>query len=275
MRKIFLFPFFVFLCLIFSSANGNQPPLHVVTVATDTTLGFKRLVYSCHQNGIHLDVLGFGQPYSREDHAKKLRYMAEYLKTLPDEDLVLFVDGYDVIILDSGEEIVRRFFDMKTPALISAVGNLFPPILSKHKDLYPKAPTSFRFLNSGVYIGPVEEIKKMIHGSLEFSSVTSDDQGLMSLEFLKNLERRRLDYCSEIFLTLISLPKTTVDFENGRIRFVPTGSLPCIAHGNGGDRSYDLYISIYRHIFGDLSNGAIVDSEMIKEQCTFLPIVVK
>ena len=187
---------------------------------------------------------------------KKLRWMDKYLETLP-ETLVLFVDGYDVIVLENGEEIVDRFLRLMFLCSSQLRGRPHPKLLEKYKNRYPKAPASSRYLNSGLYIGSVREVKKMIRGALSFSQLSSDDQALMSLEFLDNLENRRLDYKSEIFFLLFSCnrPKESVHLGNSKIKFVTTGSSPCIAHGNGKTLSYDLYIAIYRHFFDDLSDG--------------------
>ena len=69
--------------------------LHIVTVATDSQYYFPYLVESCKRNGKELEVLGMGEVW--QGFNWKYVKMMEYLKTLPTDDIVCFVDGYDVV----------------------------------------------------------------------------------------------------------------------------------------------------------------------------------
>lgn len=46
--------------------------------------------------------------------------MQEFLKTLPNNDIVIFVDGYDTKILKPLDNIVRDFEEMNAPIVVSS-----------------------------------------------------------------------------------------------------------------------------------------------------------
>ena len=238
--------FALFFAVVFGGLAASERPLHVVTIASSTPAGFKRFVYSCIRNRIHLDVLGFGQPYH---HMKKLYYMDKYLETLPEDDLVLFVDSYDIIFLEDMEEIVSRFSKMQVPFLISAERNPYPNVAtgSPYKERYPEAATSCRYLNSGSYIGSVKEVRKRVQGGIEFahSGLTGCDQGLLQLHFIEHPAEYCLDSYCELFLPVFMVSESEVRLENGTITFTETGSHPCIIHANGS--SWGPYMAAYRY----------------------------
>ena len=71
--------------------------LHVCTVANWRHPNLAKLIASCEQVGIELEILGMSEPYRR--NTDKLVAMKKYCAQLPDDDLVLFVDAFDVLIL--------------------------------------------------------------------------------------------------------------------------------------------------------------------------------
>jgi hypothetical protein len=69
--------------------------IHIVTVATESKYYFPYLVESCKKHGLNLEVLGFGEKWTGFN--MRFRLMTDYLKQLPENDIVCFVDGYDVL----------------------------------------------------------------------------------------------------------------------------------------------------------------------------------
>src|SRR5262245_58541297 len=126
--------------------------LHICTVASHQTKGLDQLLHSCEYRAVSIDILGLNQPFLGLSH--KLIYVQEYVKNLPKDDIVLYVDAYDVLILASKEDIVSTFLDMQAPFVISVERFCWP-----HPDLepkFPRGPTSFRYINSGSFIGYAE-----------------------------------------------------------------------------------------------------------------------
>ena len=171
-----------------SHPKTPSPILHICTVASSKAQGLKQLLRSCERHGITIDVLGMDLPYNGNSH--KLLYVQEYLNNFPPEDLVLFVDAYDVLFMSNAETIRNKFLNMNVPFLISAERGCFPfPRLAKH---FPPGPSSFRYLNSGSYIGYVHAIKEILNDLSPIPFWTSD-QGLLTKHYLKYLGKQTLD----------------------------------------------------------------------------------
>jgi len=85
--------------------------LHIVTVATERQYYFPYLVDSCERNGKKLEILGMGEEW--QGFNWKYKKMIDYLKTLPQSDIVCFVDGYDVVCCRDLKEIPTIFYNLK------------------------------------------------------------------------------------------------------------------------------------------------------------------
>ncbi|CAJ1361536.1 unnamed protein product [Effrenium voratum] len=94
-----------------------------------------------------------------------------YLKTVSDDDVVVFLDAFDVFPngLD-GHELLRRFFSFGTPVVIAAEENVFPrEVLEQAKMAVEQmdavglgnASAPSRFLNAGGIIGMGWALRKM------------------------------------------------------------------------------------------------------------------
>ncbi len=75
----------------------KNPNLHVCTVATEERKGLDQLKNSCKENNLDLTVLGFGKPF--RGFCEKFVEMQTFISELPDDDIILFVDAYDSLIL--------------------------------------------------------------------------------------------------------------------------------------------------------------------------------
>lgn len=248
MKKKFLYIFFLsviplsFLIYAARQHSLSSPRLHVCTMASYTCQGLNQLMASCKAYNISLDVLGLDQPFS---FGKKLRDVKEYVNRLPDDDIVLFTDGFDTLLLASEETILKKFRSMNVPFVIAAETNCHPFL--HIAPYYPQSPTKFKYLNSGCYIGYVSYIKKILD---EISPIPdeTDDQGLLSVYYLYHPKAFTLDYSCNLFLCLwqVKNDEIVIDKENQNIRCLLTGTTPFIVHGNG-DKV--LYQKIYDEIF--------------------------
>jgi len=81
--------------------------LLVVCVSTAMRAELVTLEKSADALGLKLDVLGMGQKW--EGLGSKVTMFTEYLKDKKDNDLVLFVDAFDVLLLPNTIDIKRRF----------------------------------------------------------------------------------------------------------------------------------------------------------------------
>ena len=82
--------------------------MKLVTVATHSERYFPYLKLSAEKYGHDLVVLGWGKKW--EGYTWKLLLMKEYLRGVADNELVCFIDGFDVIVLQSPDKIEAAYF---------------------------------------------------------------------------------------------------------------------------------------------------------------------
>ena len=97
---------------VLSVAPATPRRLRVVTVASN--LGDPRLVYatsSAQHFGLEITVLGAGRKaWWPEGLGLKINLVREYARSLAnDEDVILVIDAYDVVVLADASDILRRF----------------------------------------------------------------------------------------------------------------------------------------------------------------------
>lgn len=235
-----------FLCLSqYSYANDTEPRLHVCAVASTRTKGLSQLLTSCERVHIDIDILGLGLPY--KGNGQKLVFLKSYLSKIPDSDVVLFVDGFDVLILQDKKTIMDKFLAIGAPFVISVELDCgpFPNLASR----YPPSPTAFRFINAGLYMGYAWFMKTLLE-ELSPIQANKSDQGQLTVYYLDHQSDFYLDYYCELFLNLLCLRSSDIliNPSRGTVDCLITGSTPCMVHGNG--RKKYLYEKIYKALFG-------------------------
>lgn len=236
---IFLFQFFT----IYSDQFMSN--FHVCTVASKKTEGFEQLMDSCKLYNIEIDVLGMDLPYN--GNGQKLIYIKEYLNTLSDNDIIMFVDAYDTLILANKETILDKFLEKNVTCIFSAETNLWP-----HKELasrFPISPTKFKYLNSGSFIGYVKYLKYLLEqiSPIQYTS----DQGQLITYYVDHQDEIQLDFFCEFFfpLTYIEKNELVIDVEDKVVKCLLTETTPFVIHGNGHGKP--MYQKIYNKLFGE------------------------
>ncbi len=245
MKKIYIYLFLLFNISVHANeVQIDKPILHICTVASQETKGLMQLKDSCRRYNVSVDILGFGMPY--RGNCEKLLHVQQYLETLPDNDVVLFVDGYDVLFQSTSENILNLFLEMNVPFVISVEKYCWPD--SHLAPDYPKSPTSFKYINSGSYIGYVGHMKQ-IFSELEILRLYGSDQGVFTRHFFKAPEKYTFDYYCKLFLPLAGVipGELIIDRQTKLVRCKSTKTTPCIIHGCGGGRG--LYQQIYNTLY--------------------------
>jgi len=212
--------------------------LHIVTVATESKYYFPYLVESCRRYGKELEILGFGQKWKGFNWRFKL--MIEYLETLPSNDIVCVVDGYDVICTRNLNELKNMFLKVRNEKkckIIVGYDNI------NHTHYVNKFTIKMYFgtcnnisLNAGTYIGYVKDLLEIINQILnENSNDSADDQKLLTNLCNTNSELFNIDSNNDIFLTIVH-PLHEIDDiieinKYGEISY--NGVFPFFLHGPG------------------------------------------
>lgn len=209
----------------------------VVTVATHNAPGLEKLIESCKKFNIDLTILGMDEQWT--GFAKKIVDVYKYAKEIQNEYThILFIDAYDVLFLDKLFVIEGEYlFWYKDKIVFSAEKGCWPdPTLS---DKYPKTNYTWKYLNSGSYIAPINEFIKMIESNPVKPNV--DDQAYFTNIFLKdgNIE---LDYKCRLFQSIAFEEKG--DFNDSPLFYFlneKEKTSPSIIHGNGKTSMDKIY----------------------------------
>ena len=243
LMMIFHMVFFTLLSVNFLWGDDH---FHICTVASYKNENLDKLITSCQKHNIELKILGFNQPYY--GNGTKLLRLNEYLENLADDDIVMFVDAFDVLIIRDKEIILRKFLARNAPFIMSAEQNCYP--FAKLASQYPETAGPFRFINSGCFIGYVLNLKAWL---LELSpfQVDKSDQGQITKHYLKNRSTFVLDHECELFLTLFKMSEEEIAIDENEkiVRCLITGSEPCVIHANG--KSFKLWDMIFEKLVCD------------------------
>ncbi len=247
MKKNLYFLCYCLLLTITLQATPTVENLHICTVASYQNKELDQLLHSCNHFGVKIDVLGLGLPY--KGHGQKLFFVREYLDHFPDDDLILFVDAYDVLFLANAKTILDKFLEKQMPCIFAAEHkncNSWPH--HNLAQLYQESPTDFKYLNSGTYITYVGFFKQLLDdmGIIEYIC----DQGQLSVYYALHQDEILLDYYCELFLPLVHVGRQNIclDRKNISVACLLTGTKTCIVHGNSPDEK-KFYQIIYETLF--------------------------
>lgn len=211
---------------------------HIITVATSSELYFPYLVDSCKKNGIPLTVLGYGEKWT--GFTFRFDKMIQYLKKLDPNDIVCFIDGYDVICVRNLREMTDVFLQLKKKnncKIVIAENNIIMNNLY-NVVLYITVKTSFdkcknKLINAGSYIGQVKDILYVLE-QVYTGDNTLDDQKILVKYCKTNPNDFYIDLKNELFLT-IDRPFDSIHpyltVKNNKIYY--NNNRPFFIHGNG------------------------------------------
>lgn len=169
----------------------------------------------------------------------KITNMINAIKDLPDNDIVCFVDGFDVLAVGGEEEIKRKFIDYDCDILFGAELNCWPgEFHGRFPDLGIK--NGYKYLNSGGFIGykwAVMELYtwKQLDEVAHICKWCGGDQGYFITYFIENHKNKRLKLDSnvQIFQNFFSLDWNEIYIKGGRFVNPILNTTPCFLHFNG------------------------------------------
>jgi len=218
----------------------------IVTVATESQYYFPYLIETIKKNNGDIDVLG----YKKEWQGFTWRYelMINYLKNIDFNDIVCFVDGYDVICVRDLTDLKTSFLELKREYKCKIIVSEHKHI-SRHNNFIHQAyfgSCNKQLINAGTYIGYVKDILTIITNMYQLSSSNaSDDQILMTKYCQQNPSDFYIDTKSEIFLVL-DLPYNEVTdqitIKNNNIYY--KNKRPFFIHGAGSTYLDDILLKL-------------------------------
>ena len=216
----------------------------IVTVATHIDGYLNTLIESLKRYNISLNILGLGTKW--KGFQTKIVLMRDYMETLNDDEIVVFIDAYDVIFLHP-EDLEQKFKSFNKKIIFGedldipfyhkySYNKMFPPcILNKKK---------YR-INTGLYMGYVKYIKELLNILCKENDCTLnlDDQRIVNISCNTDFFYKHVGVDSEhkIFYNLL-LFGSTIKLTNNRL--LVNDNKPNFVHGPN-NRNMDYIIKAY------------------------------
>lgn len=181
--------------------------LKFFTVATHNTGYFDILIKSMQKFDINLDVLGWGENYN--NHMFKTYKTIEYLEKCENDDIVIFIDGFDSILVRDQKVILNNFLKKKVRYLFSndfrssIDYNFIIKLLSVNNNLckYKKKDV---VLNTGMFIGFSKDLLKLFIKSLTYLNESNGKSNQAVFQNMCRFVEIPIDYSNDIFYNLDS-----------------------------------------------------------------------
>lgn len=141
--------------------------MEIVTVATHSEGRFEGLAKNKYE--FPVTVLGFGQPWT--GFKMKLELLHEHIQTLPDDQLIVFLDGFDSVINGNPATVPGIFKENEWKVVFSTEVDLGFSHL-----IFPACGD--RNLNAGMFMGYVKYLKIILARALQSSC--QDDQYVLA-----------------------------------------------------------------------------------------------
>lgn len=222
---------------------------HVYTVATDLEKA-KQLTSSTKHNKIKIKVLGGKQDWTGGDMKKgpggglKINLLKKELYKHKDDDVILFLDGYDVLVNDTLDNIIQTYLEFHSSVVFAAEKTCWPN--SEIKDSFASTKYGNNYLNSGCYVGTVAELKKIFADELQDSD---DDQLYLQERYLTSQFNITLDTHTKLFQCVSADEDNIQITDELKIHNIETNNYPKILHGNGGEYSKEKFDHSYYILF--------------------------
>lgn len=181
-----------------------------ITYTTHSEGEFENLVNNKH--GVKIEVLGWGKPWN--GYMDKVNGFYEHIKNLPDEHIVVIIDGFDSVIQAPLDEIEKAFKQFDTKILLS----LHPDTYNLNEKIFGKCIDDLT-ANAGLYMGYVKYLKLVLEKMIS-TNYSEDDQRNLNyackdFDFIKidtdKIIFNNMDYYDRLFYSpslILSKPGT-------------------------------------------------------------------
>jgi hypothetical protein len=190
----------------------------VLTVATHSEGSLDELINNKFK--IPIEILGYGKNWTGFD--MKSREVYNKIKNLPDDDIVIYLDGFDTFINGNLETAIERFKKMDCGILFSKdiiCKNAITKYVSNK--IYSSCYNGYG-INAGLYMGYVKYIKDMLKIILE--SNCKDDQRIVN-NLCNKVNYIKIDINNDIFHNIYETTKDEILKTSNAIFFQTPGMI--------------------------------------------------
>jgi hypothetical protein len=226
--------------------------LHVVTACSPSPQ-LSHLANSALRAGVDLRVLYIPNWKSYVD---KVHTMRAFVADLPPDDIVCFVDAFDVLVFAAELEILRKFRAFGADLVFSAELSAYPETYDRAYAAMRAEPgaarfeTQYRFLNAGGYIGYARALRTLFawRSPADADAICEwgGDQNYFTQYYLENGRDAAhivLDDRQVIFQSMYRARLTEFELRpDGRLFNTVLQTAPCFVHFNGFS-AYDMTVT--------------------------------
>ena len=235
---------------------GNKPDDHGLDLLRLTSGAFGWDLHVMGENDVRIGIKGWATGFGL-----KIKYQADFIRSIPGDDFAVFVDAFDVTTWGGVDELKRGYLRACARALqrknTPATAERMPPILFSAEtgcmegfSQPMEGSVPFPCLNSGAFIGRARDLNALL------STMTYDESGNDQADFtrayLLSLTNASwplviLDHEHDAFLSLWGVdPDADLVFSPmlGKWRHVATQGVPVFAHWNGAIKLIDYTVDL-------------------------------
>jgi hypothetical protein len=242
---------------VFEKLENNiilKQNLIIITIITDpNNTNYLYLINTAKINDVNINTIvtqyNLGHGYG---FGIKLKIVHDYIEKLNDNDLIMVIDGYDILITSNEQDIINNYNKItnnNNKIVFSSEKGCWPDINLESQ--YPPSATSYKYLCAGAYIANIGLLKKLFIDNkyifdLNIEELNRiDDQLFFTKIFLNNKNDIILDYNNNIFNSMYN-GLNDLEFKNNKWYNNITNTYPIIFHANGPHESKDfLFNKIY------------------------------
>jgi hypothetical protein len=211
--------------------------LHIFTIASDKN----KLQYLSESEKNHSIKINYVLLDKWNGHYDKLMYMKNCIQDIPPDDIVCFIDAYDVLINSNEYDIIKNFKHYNCNILVGAELNCFP---GDYKEKIDNINTNFenfyKYINSGGYIGYSKYLKEMLYwkNDEEIKKICTNggDQTYLIEYYLENYMDKNvaMDIYCKVFQNMHWVDWNSIIFKNGIVYNTVMDTNSSFIHFNGG-----------------------------------------
>jgi hypothetical protein len=218
----------------------------VIAYGTNKQAYFDLFMASCQRYGISPVTLGWGRKWI--GFGNKTTETRDHIKALPDDEIVISVDPFDVVFLCGTDEIEEKFRRMSSRFLCGALrlSSFLRKVYEREFNRFgievPHNPTGYDYLNSGTWISTAGYARWLIDRLVNDYGMgpTDMDQEILTAIYCRDRSVVDIDWRCEIFHNLLFKNFVTrkpdlkdLKLDGDRVENLATGTQPCALHASG------------------------------------------
>ena len=236
-----------------TTTRKNKCKIFLMTVSTKKHPNLERWKEYAETHGFNPTIVGLHEKKQYNDpilgsakFGMKLRYLLEYLKKREANDIILFTDAWDVLIIKNCSEVLKTYKSFRKDIVFGGEkGFCLPDFWNFYKYDFTKP---FPFLNSGVIIGKAGTMKNLLEKyTTETIEDSIDDQILWRKIYLENKDKIAIDYKAKLILNTSLTSKEAYIFKNNTFTYKETNTQPSIIHAQGPEvLGFKSYLELFK-----------------------------